>query len=55
MIKQIVVPLPNGAAPLSTLGTNERRSNPKMKRLHVHSQNKHIVLATLLRCGPITQ
>ena len=33
-----VVPPPNGAAPPSTWGRNERPSNPKMKRLHVHSQ-----------------
>ena len=38
--KPLVVPPPNSAAPPSTLGKNERRSNPKMKRLHVHSQDQ---------------
>ena len=36
----LLCPPPNGAAPPSTLGRNERRSNPKMKRLHVHSQDQ---------------
>ena len=40
IIFRTVVPPPNGVAPPSTLGRSERQSNPKMKRLHVHSQDQ---------------